>query len=56
MRSECFTYDHLNNDPANQAPELILMYLKGTLLEYIPVLERKRKIRGISGVFGGKTA
>ena len=56
MRSECFTYDHLNNDPANQVPELILMYLKGTLQEYIPVLERKREIQGISDVLRGKTA
>jgi hypothetical protein len=49
MRSECFTYDHLNNDPANQVPELILMYLKGTLQEYIPDSASEPENQAISG-------
>jgi hypothetical protein len=51
MQSDYCTYDHLNIDPARQTPELILMYLKGTLQEYIPNLDCKREIQGISGCF-----
>jgi hypothetical protein len=49
MQSDYCTYDHLNIDPAKQAPGLILMYLKGTLQEYIPDSECEPEIQGISG-------
>jgi hypothetical protein len=49
MQSDYCTYDHLNISPADQTPELILMFLIGTLQEYIPVLDSKREIEGISG-------
>jgi hypothetical protein len=49
MQSDYRTYDHLNIGPATQVPELILIYLKGTLQEYIPDSACKPENQAISG-------
>jgi hypothetical protein len=48
MQSDYCTYDHLNIEPARQRPELILMYLEGTMQEYIPDSESMPENQGIS--------
>ncbi|MGD0461969.1 MAG: hypothetical protein ABSB74_05735 [Tepidisphaeraceae bacterium] len=54
MQSDDCTYDHLDKGPANQTPEVILMFLKGTLQDYIPDSDCKREIQGISGRLPGE--
>ncbi|HEY1923146.1 MAG TPA: hypothetical protein VGG44_10390 [Tepidisphaeraceae bacterium] len=50
MQSDYLTCDHLNIEPAQRTPELILLHLKGTMPEYISDSDRTLEKQGISSL------